>query len=215
MGPVKYLSRKTEFIHGSPEKLFRSKIQQHANSTYIFSGSYESVMNQMFVSGKSPFHRLARIIRLGYIEQQPLVASLTTRFSSLGITIPASFPEEIIRFTRGHPYYSQLAFQQVVLNKSLTGKVPSLKELTALLLVVEKDYLEKTWEHLSRNKEVVYTLLAVAEGGDNIYQRLKHRKINIARAIRKLEGMGLLFRHEDGRYYISDPIFEQWLRDRL
>ena len=62
-----------------------------------------------------------------------------------------------------HPYYSQLAFQQVVLINALEGTPPSEIELLHRLLMVEKDYLEKVWEGLSRNKEYVYTLLSHTE----------------------------------------------------
>ena len=83
------------------------------------------------------------------------------------------------------------------------------------MLVVEKDYLEKVWEDISRNKEYVYTLRALSEGSKNIYQRLKPKKINVARAIKKLEGMGLLFKDKDVGYYISDPLLEQWIIKHL
>lgn len=44
-------------------------------------------MNQMFVDGKAPFHRLARIIRFGYLEVFPLEQSLNIRFEEAGINV--------------------------------------------------------------------------------------------------------------------------------
>ncbi len=196
-------------------KLFRSKIQQHQNSTYIFSGSYESVMNQMFVDSKSPFHRMTRIIKIGYIEQSILVKSLEERFDRIKIKVSNLFVKNIVSLTKGHPYYSQLAFQQVVLINALEGTPPSEIELLHRLLMVEKDYLEKVWEDLSRNKEYIYTLLSLTEGSKNIYSKLKPTKINVARALKKLEGMGIIFYEEDIGYYIADPLFHQWIIQRI
>jgi len=200
---------------GDIVKLFRGKIQQQSNSTYIFSGSYESVMQQMFINNKAPFYRLARIIRLDYIEQQPLIKSLNRRFAKVKLNLPETYSETIVKLTKGHPYYTQLAFQQVVLIKILKGHPPTQRELLNQMLVVEKDYLEKVWEDISGNKEYVYTLRALSEGSKNIYQRLKPKKINVARAIKKLEGLGLLFKDKDVGYYISDPLLEQWIIKHL
>jgi len=54
--------------------------------------------------------------------------------------------KNIVGLMKGHPYYTQLAFQQVVLVNALEGTPPSEIELLHRLLLVEKDYLEKVWE---------------------------------------------------------------------
>ncbi len=128
---------------GNLVKLFRSKIQQHTNSTYIFSGSYESVMQSMFVNRKSPFYRLARIIRLEYIKEEPLVQHLASRLAGLNILLPENYIASVVKQTRGHPYYAQLAFQQLVLINVLEGSVPKPELLLNEMLNVEKDYLER------------------------------------------------------------------------
>lgn len=200
---------------GNLVKLFRSKIQLHTHSTYIFSGSYESVMQNMFISSKAPFYRMARIIRLGYIEAPPLISYLETRFKALKIDFPKTFPDEIVSHTMGHPYYTQLAFQQAVLFNVTEGRLPDIDELLTLIISTEKDYFEKVWEDISNNREYVYVLRAIAEDGKNIYQRLKTKNINIARAAKKLEGMGLLFKEKASGYYISDPLLKRWIVQNL
>jgi hypothetical protein len=200
---------------GNLIKMFRSKIQQHTQTTYIFSGSYESVMQNMFVSNKSPFFRFARIIRLGYIEAPPLLAYLKSSFKGLNIDCPESFPGEIVTHTMGHPYYTQLAFQQAILFNALNGKLPDTNILMDQMLYVEKDYLEKVWEDISGNREYVLVLRSIAESGRNIYKRLKTKNINIARATKKLEGIGLLFKSKDKGYYISDPLLKRWIVQNL
>ena len=59
-----------------------------SNATYIFSGSMESVMKNMFVTSKSPFYRLARIIKLGYMEKEPWIKYLGKGFKQLKIVFP-------------------------------------------------------------------------------------------------------------------------------
>ena len=49
-------------------KLFRGIIQNQKQSVYIFSGSYESVMNKIFVTSKSPFYRMVKIVEPGFVK---------------------------------------------------------------------------------------------------------------------------------------------------
>jgi len=196
---------------GNLIKLFRSKIQQHNNACYIFSGSYESIMQQMFVSSKAPFYRLARIIHLGYMDKVVLVQNLASRFKKINLNISKDFLENIVGQMKGHPYYSQLAFQQIILFNALYKKIPNNSELLDQMLATEKDYLEKVWEDISTSREYIYILRAIAEDSKNIYTRLKKKKINIARATKKLEGMGILYKEEGNGFEFYDPLFKLWI----
>ncbi len=40
-------------------------------------------------------------------------------------------------------------------------------------------------------------------------------KINVARATKKLEGMGFLFKDETKGYYLSDPLLKLWILKNL
>ncbi len=205
-GDITKFDKKDELV-----KLFRSKIQQHRNSTYIFSGSHESVMQAMFVTRESPFYRMARIVHLSYLEKDALIKHLQRRFMEAEINCPDDFPEQIAAITHCHPYYAQLAFQQTILHSVFYKKLPSINELLKQLITVEKDYLEKVWEDVYTRREHVLTLKALAQGSENIYGRLKTSNINVARALKNLEGMGLVFRSENGQPFIADPIFNQWI----
>lgn len=206
-GDIRKFDPKGEIV-----KLFRAKMQLHSNSTYLFSGSYESVMDHMFINRKSPFYRLVRIIRLEYIEPSTFINYFEARFKELNLTLPPSYLKTIIGFTRGHPYYSQLAFQQIVLFKALYNYIPEPEILLDEMLNIESDYIEKVWEDITNNRELVYVLKAIAYDGKNIYKRLKTKNINVARATKQLEGMGLLFKDEIIGYYISDPLLVEWIK---
>ena len=184
-------------------KLITAKTGLHASTTYLFAGCNESAV--------LPLNEV-HLIRLGYMEKQLLIDSLNKKFARYKIKLPRKFTDDIVNFTKGHPYYTQLAFYQTILVNSLDGFAPRPKELINHLLTVEKGYIEKVWEDLSRNKEYIYTLLALTEGSKNIYHRLKSKKINVARAQKNLEGMGYLMKNEMGGYTIADPLLEYWLR---
>jgi len=188
---------------GTLAKLIYTKTKQHASTTYIFGGHNESAV--------LPLKGIRRM-HLGYLEKQPLIKSLNKKFARLKIKLPRKYVDNMVTFTKGHPHYTQLAFFQTILAHSLEGTAPKSKELMNRLLVAEKGYIEKVWEDLSRNKEYLYTLLALSEGSKNIYQRLKVKKINVARSQKNLEWMGYLMKKESAGYAIADPLLEQWLR---
>ncbi|MEZ5070822.1 MAG: ATP-binding protein [Bacteroidales bacterium] len=209
-GDVQKFGAKHELV-----KLFRSKIQQHENSTYLFSGSYESVMNEMFVNSKAPFHRLTRILQLGYMEETDFMDYLRMQFMEMKIPNAESMPKTVMDITRGHPYYGQLALQQVMVMNALGEKTPGRKELIRRLLFVEQGYLTKVWEEISGNREFVHTLMALAEHPDHLYSRLRKKNINVARAVKQLEGKGILLKSPLAGLVIADPLFQEWIKENL
>ncbi len=188
---------------GKLTKFIYTKIKQHAGTTYIFAGHNESAILPL---------KGIQVMHLGYIEKQALIESLNKKFARLKIKLPRKYISDMVSFTKGHPYYTQLAFHQTILANALDGIPPKSKELMNRLLAADRGYIEKVWEELSHNKEYLLTMLALSEGSKNIYQRLKSKKINVARAQKNLEGMGYLMKKESGGYVIADSMLELWLR---
>jgi len=188
---------------GRLAKLVSSKIGQHTSTTHLLAGRNESA----FLSLKA-----IHLIRMGFIESQFLIDSLDKKFTRLKIKMPRKYTNALVYMTKGHPYYTKCAFEQIILEHSLNGTIPSPKELKNLLMAAEKGYIEKVWEDLLHNKEYLHTMLALSQGSKNIYQRLQSMKINVARAQKNLELMGYLMKKESGGYAIADPLLEYWLR---
>ena len=194
-------------------KFLRSKIQAQNNTVYLFSGSYESIMDGIFVERKSPFYRLTRIVNLGYIEKDVFKNYLIKQLESIPVNIKPGYIDEILGFTNGHPYYTQLFLQELIIGYKLSLKesFPLVHQIIDRLLIIEKNYLEKNWEELGSRRESRIILIALAERPDIIYSRVDSRSINISRTLKKLVGQGVLFQ-EDNKYYFADPLFRYWIR---
>jgi hypothetical protein len=188
---------------GRLAKLIPSKLRQHTRTPHLLAGRNESA----FLSLEG-----IHLIRMGYIENQILIDSLERKFTRLKIKLPPKYADSLVNMTKGHPYYTRLAFEQIMLAYSLENLLPQSKDLMKRLQAAVKNYIEKVWEDLSHNKEHFHTMLALSRGSKNIYQRLQYRKINVARAQKNLEGMGYLMKKESGGYAIADPLLEFWLR---
>lgn len=200
-------------------KLFRSKIQLQQKASYIFSGSRESVMNQMFVTSKSPFYRFARIIEIKKITPSIFMNYIRNEFSKIGVAIKAESLETIIGFSRGHPYYTQLICRQleyfVTLNDKDQIKVNDVIEAIEEAFWTEINYIEKLWEEISASREQRQTLISIARGVDSIYRSLDLNQLNVSRALRNLRTKGIITK--EGRVYcIVDPMLYYFIsRDIL
>jgi AAA+ ATPase superfamily predicted ATPase len=197
-------------------KLFRSKIQLHQQATYIFSGSYESVMDSLFIKSNSPFFRFARVINLGYINHDDYSGYLVKIFRKEGIETGKVLAENILRFTNGHPYYTQLVLQQILINKSfrIFSYGQGLGDVFKQLLSIERNYLEKVWEDISKNNEQVQVLITVAGNKQSVYAAHNPKKINISRTIRRLMGSGMIYKTGKS-YKFTDPLLELWIQENV
>ena len=196
-------------------KLFRSKIQQQDLSTYIFSGSYESVMNQLFVEKKAPFYRFARIITLGPIEKKVFQNHYKSELRKQQIAYDDKHISKILDFTQGHPYYSQLALQQLIISFKINNATLSPQKLFDDLLLIERNYLEKVWDELQRSKENTKVVLALISSTNGLYAALKHSNINVSRSLQRLHGNGFLLKSPDTNYKLSDPLFAYWVKKNV
>jgi hypothetical protein len=195
--------------------LLKARLGKHTHASYVFSCSHLSEIAPVLLKSSPPLVKKENLIFLGPVDSKVLIDSLNKKFSRLKLKLPSSYVKNLVRLTRGHPYNTQQAIRQVILSYVLDGNLPRPKELPDHLLRLEKDYLEKTWEAISRNKEYVHTLLALSSGSANIYPRLQSKHINVARSQKKLEEMGLLLKNERAGYRIADPLFELWIRKKI
>lgn len=197
-------------------KLFRSKIQLQQNSSFLFAGSYASVMSNLFVSKDAPFYRFARVINVGFIDTSSFLKYYKKTLMKAEISIPEDFLLSILNFTKGHPYYSQLALQQLITLNALNRKeiFRDTQEFIEYLFFIEKDYIEKLWEDLSKSRDQIQVLLAIVKQEKSLYSYLDSRKINIPRTLKKLFGNGTLL--QTGKNYIlSDPLLEHFIKERV
>ena len=194
-------------------KLFRGIIQSQKQSVYIFSGSYESVMNKLFVTSKSPFYRMVKIIEPGFIMIPDLKQFVEAKLSDLNIEFDPVHIRQGIEFTRGHPYYIRLFIQEYYF-QYLQDKKPSAPEnIIRNMMLSENNYLEKLWDEISNKKETRLVMIKIIETGKP-YTGIEDKGINISRALNELLGKGLLFSEKSG-YVLSDPLLERFIKERV
>jgi len=194
-------------------KLFRSKMQVQKHTAYMFTGSYETVMNNIFIKENAPFYRFARIIRLGYIDFQPFFKYLTHKLEKEGVPYKEATLKRILKTTRGHPYYTQLFLQEYMLIYKVSEKntLPSFHKIMEHVLLSEQNYLEQFWQSLSSSKEERIIVMKLAEKNASLYSSINRKDINVARGIKSLTGKGVIIKQNE-KYLLADPLLEIWIQ---
>jgi hypothetical protein len=194
-------------------KLFRGIIQTQKQSVYIFSGSYESVMNKLFVTNKSPFYRMVKIFEPGFIEMNDLIKFVETKFHDLDIPIDMSHIRQGVEFTKGHPYYIRLFIQEYHFQYLKGNETFDSETIFKNMMLSENNYLEKLWDEISNKKETRFILIKIIETGKP-YTGVENKGINISRAINELIGKGIIFSNKSD-YVLSDPLLERFIKERV
>jgi AAA+ ATPase superfamily predicted ATPase len=194
-------------------KLFRSKIQLQQNTSYIFAGSHESVMNQIFITSKSPFYRFARVIEVGEIQPHIFKDYIEKEFAKIGVLIKSPALDRIMEFSGGHPYYTQLVCRELEYLSSSLNSLDgnNVDEAIEEAFWSEINYIEKTWDELSSSREQTQVLFAIAQNVDSIYNSLDIKRVNVSRALRNLTAKGTI-KKKGKNYYLTDPMLTYFIR---
>ena len=88
------------------ERKMRGIFQYHQNITYLFIGSQESMIQEIFQNKKNPFYKFGRHITLHKIAEPEFLDFVINRFSSQKIDV-REIAKDILKFTDCHPYYTQ------------------------------------------------------------------------------------------------------------
>ncbi|PIU65756.1 MAG: hypothetical protein COS84_06495 [Armatimonadetes bacterium CG07_land_8_20_14_0_80_40_9] len=195
-------------------KLFRSKFQRHTRVCYIFAGSHESLMKEIFAREKSAFYKFGRIIYLGEIEHKDFSDYIIRKFKEEDISINENIVDDLLKKTRCHPYYTQLLSQQIHYILRGEKKRVEVDDLTSAYeeaFISEKTYLEKMWEELSDSSVQLGLLIELAKGEKKIYSSEQENKVNISRSLNSLCRKGIIKRVNKGEYSIIDPFFKEYL----
>jgi AAA+ ATPase superfamily predicted ATPase len=201
------------------EKRLRSFIQQHSNICYIFAGSRQHLITEMFNSNKRAFYKLAESFPLKKIETKDYIPWIQNLFSRKKVDLPAEFVESIVDRFENHPMYIQnLLFHlwEQPAKRAVSPEIISEIESS----IIEKKSLEYSvlWETLSINQKKTLKLILL-NNGSNLYNADALKSVNLKTASLVTKALSSLNKKElivkNGNYLIQDIVFKKWLQKTL
>ena len=195
----------------------RAIMQHHKKINYVFLGSQESLIRDIFEKQQSPFYHFSMILPLGKIPITAFESYLKKGFGQITENYHDNILE-IIAFTKCHPYYTQQlayeAWNMIAHYKTYNNVVESA--INHLVQIHDIDY-EHLWNALNKTDKKLLIGLSLSE-----YSPLTekfNRKYNIGAtstafsSIKRMMKSGYITRI-NSNYEIDDPFLSIWIKQR-
>lgn len=189
------------------DKRLRAIMQEQQNINYIFLGSQESMMTQIFERKKSPFYHFGMLMHLDKIPYDDFMQYITQRLPLKDDTQAKDIAKDILNTTLCHPYFTQQLASQVweILTYS-DVKEDIVKEAVEQLTIIHDLDFERLW--MNFNKTDKYILLNLAHKKQPSSTRSLPTS-TIYSSVKRLMQMGYIIKINE--YEIEDPFFRNWL----
>lgn len=206
-----------EYPEGGVEALLRQHVQECNNVHFIFSGSKQHLMNELFTSPKRPFFRSTDKQNLENLSCDKYYAFAAEKMQQNGIDLPENVFTMMYHQLNGVTWYVQSILNKLYAKKPVTIMEKDVNTCLSEIIRSEEDDYKQIYSLLTNNQAQV--LKAIAKEGlvAEIGQRDFVRKYNlpasssIKRALDYLLDKEYVYRSESG-YIVYDRFFALWLR---
>jgi len=199
------------------ETRLRSILQHHTNTNYVFLGSQESLIRDIFEQKNNPFYHFGYLFKLSKIPLGEFKLFLEDRFKRVSNDF-AEIAEHILKFTNGHPHYTQRLAFQVWENfiSSNEFEDPVLAAIEQIIEFHDVDY-ERWWSSLKRTDMKVMIGLTLSDElpmSKEFFQRFDlGSSSTVHSSLKRLLKNGYLGKKKE-LYEIDDPFFKYWISRR-
>lgn len=189
------------------DRLLRSIIQLHKNINYLFLGSQESMMREIFEKKKSPFFHFGQLLNLDKIPYEDFKLYLYDRLSFMDDADRVC--DEILDFTKCHPYYTQQLASQVW-EKGKNGEMENIVEEAINRLLEFHDLnFERIWLNFNNTDKRILIWLA---NNNKPYTLPGIAQSTISSSLKRMLKDGYVIKTTE--YEVEDPFFRNWILSR-
>lgn len=205
-----------EYPEKGTEALLRSYIQFLPNVHFIFSGSRQHIMAQMFLSAGRPFYQSTQVMGIGVIDREKYFAFAQGFFTQKKMSIERDVFDYIYKRYDGHTWYVQSILNRLwsYPEKADIGIVDSIIRQ----IIDEQDFI---FARLLKayTPSCVNLMRAIAAehkvktplAGDFIRKYSLKAASSVRSALKKLVDSELVYLSDEG-YIIYDRFMDDWLR---
>lgn len=205
-----------EYPEKGTEALLRSYIQFTTNVKFIFSGSRQHLMNEIFLSAKRPFYQSTQLMTLDVVNRNHYYQFASSHFQKAGFTLTEECFNEVYTLFEGHTWYVQALLNRLyeyranidnqefvyrALHQLIEENTYSYQELLNAYSSVQVNLLKA----VAKEK-----IVAQINAGQFIARYGLKNASSITRALNKLLEKELIYKSEKG-YTIYDRFLGIWL----
>lgn len=195
----------------------RSIMQHHKLINYVFLGSQESLIREIFEKKKSSFYHFGLLMPLGKIPEIEFMSYIQDGLKQV-TKQDEKVANAIIDCTKCHPYYTQ---QLAYLVWEIISEQPKLdspvdKAVSEMIQIHDIDY-ERLWNSFNKTDKKVLIGLSISGVSplSDIFKRKYHISATstVYSSIKRLMGTGYITKNKN-KYEIDDPFFNHWINVR-
>lgn len=210
-----------------PEKTtdawLRSIIQTLTNVAFIFSGSQQHLMMDLFSNPSRPFFRSTGFMKIGKLNMEEYRAFIIKHFQNHDRRITEPVAEEMILWAQCHTYYVQLICNRVF----ASGAIEISREIfmeEAFKLLKEQELVFINYRDLLTNQQ--WQLLKAIAAAEIVFTPTSKdfiRKFHLGspatvlRSLKSLTGSELIYSDytPEGKpfYGVYDILFQRWVQN--
>lgn len=196
----------------------RSSFQRHLEISYIFLGSKQSLMEDIFTSNQSPFYEFAAKMNLSTISRQELFAFIEQHFKKNKLPIKKQTIDSILDQSECQPHFTQY-FASVVFDLLRAGFIQEDEDFTSLwmekIILPQSDVFQDIFDQLTNSQRAALQAIGqqneagiFSESARIMYKLPVSSSLN--EVLKALQKKGLVYKSKDS-YKITNPIFKAWI----
>ena len=203
----------------------RSQLQVLPQVRFLFAGSQQHILSELFTDPGKPFFKSATPLKIGKIENEAYASFIINTFKSHGRQISIETTNEVLHWAQHHTYYVQLLCNRVFATgkKKINSEVWQ-QEANKLLIENEPFF----YHYRSMLTSTQWTLLkAIAK--ENVVKEPSSKSFiskyqlgssaSVLRSLESLQQKELVFKEYDENgnpfYSVYDVLFEQWIAGKF
>ena len=202
----------------------RSTIQQLQNVRFLFSGSRQTLLSDLFSNPKKPFYKSANPLKLEKISQEIYREFIIRTFAKKGKTLTEVLAEEILDWTKCHTYYVQHLCNRLFQMDKKKYERADWQDCAQNILKEQEVFFFNYRSLLSKQQWKL--LVAIAKTGvvyaptskDFIGKNKLGSSATVFKSIDSLLEKEMIFKEinqEGAPYYQSyDVVFERWIQGK-
>jgi AAA+ ATPase superfamily predicted ATPase len=210
-----------EYPETQTDAWLRSLVQQLRNVHFIFAGSQQHLMQDLFSNPSRPFYRSTQFLRMQKLPHDRYREFIHNTFRNYNRFIELETVEDILKWGDNHTYYVQLICNRIFSSASQKIGTELWKD-EADKILKEQEFAFFSYREML-TKPQWNLLRAIAREGI-VYQPTSYEFISshnlgnpatVSRSLKSLQKMELIYResYKDGAYYyaIYDLLFRRWI----
>ena len=209
----------TEYPEKGIEALLRSYIQFLPNVNFIFAGSKQHVIQEMFTSSKKPFYQSTQLLTIDKIDREEYAVFACNHFEKQGLYLPTEIFYKVYSLVDGHTWYVQnllnrlYGYRQEVNDNLVTY---AMQQIIAEQSYSYADLLKAYSAGSVRLLKAIAREGAVKEplAGSFVNKHNLRAASSVSSSLKKLVDNELVYQTPEG-YIVYDRFMAEWLHAQV